>query len=32
VLQGRIVQANGADHRLTEVLGCDIKGKISFVI
>jgi uncharacterized membrane protein len=32
VLQGRIVQANGSDHRLAEALGRDIKGKISFVI
>jgi uncharacterized membrane protein len=32
VLQGRIVQANGTDHRLAEALGRDIKGKISFVI
>jgi uncharacterized membrane protein len=32
VLQGRIVQANGTDHRLAEVLGRDTKGKISSVI
>jgi hypothetical protein len=30
--QGRIVQAIGTDHRRAEVLGCGIKGKISFVI
>jgi len=32
VLQGRIVQANGADHVLADALGRDVKGKISFVI
>jgi uncharacterized membrane protein len=32
LLQGRIVRANGEDHRLAEVLGRDIKGKVSFVI
>jgi uncharacterized membrane protein len=32
VLQGRIVRANGPDHRLADALGRDIKGKISFVI
>jgi len=32
VLQGHIVRANGPDHRLAEVLGRDINGKISFVI
>lgn len=32
VLQGCIVRANGTDHRLAEVLGRDIKGKVSVVI
>jgi uncharacterized membrane protein len=32
VLQGSIVRANGADRRLANALGRDIKGKVSFVI
>jgi uncharacterized membrane protein len=32
LLQGRIVAGNGADHRLAQALGRDLKGKISFVI